>query len=71
MLAERIGQLKALEHAIRKSITLREDQDEDADSQHRDEAGRCGIVIEHLDTKGELLNAVQTAVRAMQARSGK
>jgi hypothetical protein len=70
-LARLIERLKILEYEIRKSMTVREDQEEDADPQHRDEAGRCGIAVEGLDTKGELLNAVQTTVRSIQAKAGK
>jgi hypothetical protein len=65
-----IERLKVLEYDIRKSMTVREDQDEDADPQHRDGAECCGISVEGLHTKGELLNAVQTAVRSMQAKAG-
>lgn len=67
-LATLIERLTILEYAIRQSMTVREDQDEPAYGQHSDEAARCGIPVEDLNTKGELLNAVQTLVRATQAK---
>jgi hypothetical protein len=69
-IARLIERLKILEYAIRKSLTVREEQEDDADPQHRAEAERCGIPAEDLTTKGELLNAVQTAVRSIQAKAG-
>ena len=66
-----IERLKILEYEIRRSLTVREDQEDNVDPQHRDEAERCGIPVEDLHTKGELLNAVQTTVRSMQAKAGK
>lgn len=63
--------LKRLEYEIRKSITVREDQEEDVELQHMEEAARCGIPVEDLCTKGDLLNAVQTAVRLIEAKVGK
>jgi hypothetical protein len=66
-----IEHLKTLEYEIRKSITVREDQEESVLPQHEEEAKRCGIPVEEFSTKGDLLNAVQTAVRAAQARAGK
>ncbi len=62
--------LKKLEYAIRTSITVREDQEEDADPSHLEEAERCGIITDALMTKGDLLNAVQTAARATAVKSG-
>lgn len=47
-------------------MTVREDQDEAAELPHMNEAERCGIAIEDAMTKGDLLNAVQTLVRATQ-----
>jgi hypothetical protein len=64
--ANLIERLTNLEYAIRRSITVREDQDEAADPQHKDEAGRCGIAVEGAPTKEELLNTVQTLVRSTQ-----
>lgn len=45
-------------------MTVREDQDEPAYPEHKDEAERHGISVEDEMTKGDLLNAVQTLVRA-------
>lgn len=56
--------LKKLEYAIRTSIIVREDQEDDADSGHLEEAAQCGINVIATMTKGDLLNAVQTALRA-------
>lgn len=61
-----IERLTILEYAIRQSMTVREDQDEAAELPHMNEAERCGIAIEDAMTKGDLLNAVQTLVRATQ-----
>lgn len=73
---ENIGQspdlqerLTRLEYGIRQSITVREDQEDEVDPAHRQEAELCGIPVQGLDTKGDLLNAVQTAVRAARARA--
>lgn len=63
-MSEIIERLTALEYAIRQSMAVREDQDEPAELQHAGEARRHGILIEDGITKGELLNAVQTSVRA-------
>lgn len=62
-----IEPLKVLEYSIRHSITVREDQEEDALPHHLDEARRLGIASDDASTKGDLLNAVQTALRAAQA----
>lgn len=66
-----IQRLQNLEYEIRKSITVREDQEEDADSRHVDEVSRCGITVPEASTKGDLLNVVQTALRAAQAEASK
>lgn len=66
-----IERLKALEYSIRNSITVREDQEEDAEIQHKVEAARYGIRSDALSTKGDLLNAVQTSLRSAQAAAGK
>lgn len=58
-----IERLTVLEYAIRKSMAVREDQEEDAEPQQMDEAERCGISLVDVTTKGELLGAVQTLVR--------
>ncbi len=50
-------------------MTVREDQDEPAEPEHKDEAERSGISVDNAVTKGDLLNAVQTLVRSMQKRS--
>ncbi|MFJ7567521.1 hypothetical protein ACIQW9_11245 [Herminiimonas sp. NPDC097707] len=64
-----IERLTILEYAIRQSMTVREDQDETADPQHREEAGCCGISVDAAVTKGDLLNAAQTLVRATRKQS--
>ncbi|HTJ96823.1 MAG TPA: hypothetical protein VL381_05095 [Rhodocyclaceae bacterium] len=56
--------LRDLEYAVRQSMTVREDQDEPAQPQHIDEAKHCGITVVADATKGDLLSAVQTRVRA-------
>lgn len=65
--AQLVERLTFLEYEIRKSITVREDQEEDAQAWHLQEAQRCGIEIHASMSKGDLLNAVQTAARAAQA----
>ena len=65
----RIEHLKALEYAIRSSITVREDQDEPALPPHMEEAAHYGIQIQNDMTKGDLLNGVQTLLRATQTRN--
>lgn len=69
-----IERLIKLEYAIRKSMTVREDQDEPANPEHREEAARYNIAVDDTATKEELLNAVQTMLRATQkqhaSRSG-
>ncbi|WP_293779389.1 hypothetical protein [uncultured Oxalicibacterium sp.] len=64
----RIDHLQALEYAIRSSITVREDQDEAALPQHLEEGAHYGIHVEADMTKGELLNSVQTVLRAVQSQ---
>lgn len=64
-----IEQLTTLEYAVRQSMTVREDQDEPANPEHKDEAERYGISVNSEVTKGDLLNAVQTLVRATQKKS--
>lgn len=64
-----IERLTILEYAIRQSMTVREDQDEPVNPEHAEEAQRYGILIEVDLTKGDLLNAVQTLVRAKQKES--
>jgi len=49
-------------------MTVREDQDEAANPHHTHEAERYGISVEVNVTKGDLLNAVQTLVRATQKK---
>jgi len=66
--ADAIERLTNLEYAIRQSMTVREDQDENAEQQHKDEAARYGIAVDDAITKGDLLNAVQTLVRATQKK---
>jgi hypothetical protein len=66
-----IESLKVLEYSIRNSITVREDQEENAEPQHKAEAERYGIRSDALTTKGDLLNTVQTALRSAQAVAGK
>jgi hypothetical protein len=65
--AQYIEQLRALEYEIRKSIVVREDQEDDVDPWLKEKAGQHGLSVEGLNTKGDLLNAVQTALRAAQA----
>jgi hypothetical protein len=67
--ADLIKRLTILEYAIRQSMTVREDQDEPVERPHKEEAERYGISAAEEMTKGELLNAVQTLVRATQARA--
>ncbi len=67
--ADLIEQLQLLEYAIRRSITVREDQDEPAELQHKEDVKRYGVDVEDDITKGDLLNAVQTLVRANQRKA--
>lgn len=66
--ADLVEHLTNLEYAIRLSMTVREDQDEVAELQHKHEAERYGVSVEDAMTKGDLLNAVQTLVRAIQKK---
>ena len=68
-LTDLIDRLNTLEYAIRQSMTVREDQDEPANSEHKDEAERYGISVDSAVTKGDLLNVVQTLVRKKQKES--
>lgn len=45
-------------------MAVREVQDEPALPQHIDEAAQCGIAVAGELTRGDLLSAVQTAIRA-------
>jgi hypothetical protein len=65
---ELIERLQTLEYDIRQSITVRENQEEDLETRHAQEARSCGIRVGGLLTKGDLLNAVQTALRSLQAQ---
>jgi hypothetical protein len=56
--------LKTLEYAVRSSIYVREEQEDDAEPDHLKEAAQCGIEVNARMTKGDLLNAVQTILRA-------
>lgn len=67
--ADQIDRLSKLEYAIRQSMTVREDQDEPANAEHTEEAKRYGISVDSGVTKGDLLNLVQTLVRARQKES--
>jgi hypothetical protein len=64
-----IAALKTLEYDIRRSITLREDLEDDAEEVHRDAAARCGIDVVPPQAKGDLLSAVQTTLRALEQTS--
>lgn len=64
-----IERLTSLEYAIRQAMTVREDQEELANPEHKIEAEHCGISADVAVTKGELLNAVQTLVRATRKQS--
>lgn len=68
--ADSIEPLSKLEYAIRQSMTVREDQDEPANPEHKDEAKQYGIPVDSGVTKGDLLNAVQTLVRSIQRSTG-
>lgn len=47
-------------------MTVREDQDEPANLEQKQEAESCGIAFDSVVTKGDLLNLVQTLVRVKQ-----
>lgn len=65
--------LIALEYAIRQSIAVREDQEDDADTSHLETAKNYAInVTNNMATsisKGDLLNAVQTQLRKLQTQT--
>ena len=61
MQAER---LKQLEYLIRQSMTVRDDQEYPAAPAHLSEATECGIAVAPEMSKGDLLSAVQTLIRA-------
>ena len=61
---EMIEKLTRLEYAIRSSMTVREDQEDNADPRHLEEAALYDITISAGMTKGDLLGVVQTMVRA-------
>jgi hypothetical protein len=63
-----IEQLIRLEYAIRQSMAVREDQEDAAEAAHIDQAARLGISVQAEPSKGDLLTAVQTLLRATQAR---
>ncbi|HEX2604349.1 MAG TPA: hypothetical protein VHL60_06735 [Oxalicibacterium sp.] len=64
-----VEQLQHLEYEIRRSITVREDQEDAADRQQIDAARELGIAAEPESSKGDLLSLVQTQLRAAQAKS--
>lgn len=66
---ELIETLTRLEYAIRQSITVREDQEDNADPHHVEEAKKYHINTTDDMTKGDLLNAVQTHLRTLQAKT--
>ena len=68
-IAQLIDQLSFLEYEIRRSITVREDQEEDALDSHLKLADQYGISLQGVFTKGDLLGAVQTAVRVARSRA--
>ena len=68
-IAQLIDQLSFLEYEIRRSITVREDQEEDALDSHLKLAEQYGISLQGMTTKGDLLGAVQTVVRAARSRA--
>lgn len=61
--------LQALEYAIRQSMPVREDQEDAAEAQHLHEAAHCGVAVDAGLSKGDLLNRVQTALRAAHTLS--
>lgn len=56
--------LTQLEYAIRRSITVREDQDEPAEATQLEAAAVLGIATTPELSKGELLALVQTRIRS-------
>lgn len=71
--AQLIEKLIALEYAIRQSIAVREDQEDDADASHLAMAKSHGIKLTDQMTrsisKGDLLNLVQTELRKLQKQT--
>jgi hypothetical protein len=63
-----IEQLQLLEYAIRRSITVREDQEDAAGREHIAAARGLGIGVDAEASKGDLLAAVQTLLRAAQSK---
>jgi hypothetical protein len=61
-------QLRLLEYAIRRSITVREDQEDPADPELVEAARALGVKVEEEAGKGDLLGAVQTRLRAASAK---
>jgi hypothetical protein len=64
-----VEELQHLEYEIRRSITVREDQEDAADRLQIDAARKLGIAAEPESSKGDLLSLVQTQLRAAQAKS--
>ncbi|HWT71577.1 MAG TPA: hypothetical protein VN361_05265 [Oxalicibacterium sp.] len=67
--ADLVEQLQLLEYAIRRAITVREDQEDAASAEHIDAARGLGIHVNADASKGDLLAAVQTRLRAGQSKS--
>jgi hypothetical protein len=68
-ISDLIAQLQNLEYEIRRSIPVREDQEDAAEPQHIDAARALDIPLQGDITKGDLLGAVQTQLRAARAKS--
>jgi hypothetical protein len=66
--AELAAQLQLLEYAVRRSITVREDQEDAASAEHIAVARGLGISVDAEASKGDLLAAVQTLLRVTQAK---
>jgi len=64
---ELIEKLIRLEYAIRQSMSVREDQEENIEPRHAQEAMHLGIQASAEMSKGDVLSLVQTALRAKQA----
>lgn len=62
------AQLQLLEYAIRRSITVREDQEDAAGIEHIEAARGLGVSVDAAASKGDLLAAVQTLLRATQSK---
>ena len=67
--ADPVEQLQLLEYAIRRAITGREDQEDAASNEHIDAARGLGISVDADASKGDLLAAVQTRLRAAKPAS--